>query len=75
MMSALSDLHIADRKRLLAAVEEIRILQAAEAAWFEENQDICGVDDELWFDTQAEFSQEIAEAGIRLSRIVEESLG
>ena len=68
------DIHIADRKRLQAAVEEIRFLQAAELAWCEENEGICGVDDELWFDTQAEFDSQIAEAGIKLSRIVEELL-
>jgi len=60
---------------LRAAVCEIRELQAEAAQWTEENEDICGEDDETWYDTIAEFDQQIAEAGSRLADLVELLLG
>lgn len=58
-----------------AAIQRIRDIQAEYEKWTEENEDICGYDDETWFDTISEFDQQLGSAGIELANLMERLMG
>lgn len=70
-MSVMSDLDLEVRQ----TIKQIREIQAEYEQWTEENEDLCGYDDETWFDTISEFRRELVSAGIQLADLIEQLMG
>lgn len=70
-MSAMSELDIEVRR----LVKQIRDTQAEYETWTSENEDLCGYDDETWFDMCSEFDRQLADAGVALADLLERLMG
>lgn len=56
-------------------IKFIRDTQAEYETWTDENEDLCGYDDETWYDTISEFDRELGNAAIRLADLLEKLMG
>ncbi len=70
-MGVMSDLDA----ELRQAAKEIHDIQAEYHQWIEENEHLCGRDDEAWYDTIAWFDERLGSAGIALADIVTKLIG